>query len=324
MNILDRFFKGDKIALSKLISYVENQSPGYRKLLAQIYPKSGRAYRVGLTGPPGSGKSTIVDKITSLLVKENKKVGIIAVDPTSPFTGGALLGDRIRMQDLTTQDGVFIRSMATRGSYGGLATSTKEVSVVLDAFGKDFILIETVGVGQVELDVVNACDTTIVVFVPESGDSIQAMKAGLMEIADIFVVNKSDREGSKRIISELDMILDIRRKNGEWEYPILSIEAINNKGIDLLLAKIFEHKRFLTDNGVLEQHRKNQIKVDLKKILDLKMKELIDEKFLSSLDIAEIAERVYKGEDDPYSAGERILNQLKITHSLLMGEGKDD
>jgi len=312
MNVLDRFYKGDKIALSKLISYVENQSTGYRKLLAQIYPKAGRAYRVGMTGPPGAGKSTIVDKLTSLLIKEKKRVGIIAVDPTSPFTGGALLGDRIRMQDLTTRDGVFIRSMATRGSYGGLATSTKEVCLVLDAFGKDWILIETVGVGQVELDVVNACDTTIVVFVPESGDSIQAMKAGLMEIADIFVVNKSDREGAKRVISELDMILDIRRKKGEWEYPIVSTEAVNNKGIDLLLAKIFEHKKFISENGVLEQHRKNQIKGDLKKIIELKVKELLDEKILNSFDIDQIAERVYKGEDDPYSAGERVLNKVNL------------
>lgn len=315
MNVLDRFYKGDKIALSKLISYVENQSTGYRKLLAQIYPKAGRAYRVGMTGPPGAGKSTIVDKLTSLLVKDEKSVGIIAVDPTSPFTGGALLGDRIRMQDLTTRDGVFIRSMATRGSYGGLATSTKEVSLVLDAFGKDWILIETVGVGQVELDVVNACDTTIVVFVPESGDSIQAMKAGLMEIADIFVVNKSDREGAKRVISELDMILDIRRKRGEWEYPIVSTEAVNDRGIDLLLAKIFEHKKFISENGVLEQHRKNQIKGDLKKIIELKVKELLDEKILNSFDIDKIAEKVYDGEDDPYSAGERIFTKINTANS---------
>jgi LAO/AO transport system kinase len=312
MDILKRFFKGDKIALSKLISYVENQSPDYKKLLAQIYSKAGRAYRVGLTGPPGAGKSTIVDRLTSLLVKEKKRVGIIAVDPTSPFTGGALLGDRIRMQDLTTQDGVFIRSMATRGSYGGLATSTKEVCLVLDAFGKDWVLIETVGVGQVELDVVNACDTTIVVFVPESGDSIQAMKAGLMEIADVFVVNKSDREGAKRIISELDMILDIRRKKGEWGYPIVSTEAVNNKGIDLLFTKISEHKEFITDNGILEQHRKNQIKLDLKKIIELKVRELVDKRILKSFDIDEIAEKVYKGEDDPYSVGERALKEVNL------------
>jgi len=312
MNILERFYKGDRMALSKVISCVENQSPDYRKVLAQLYPKAGKAYRVGFTGPPGVGKSTIVDKLTALLIRNNKRVGIIAVDPTSPFTGGALLGDRIRMQDLTSLKGVFIRSMATRGSYGGLATTTKEVAIVMDAFGKDFILIETVGVGQVELDVVNACDTTVVALVPESGDSIQAMKAGLMEIADIFVVNKSDREGAKRIMTELDMFLDIRRKKGEWEYPIVSTEAVNNKGIDLLLSKISEHKEFIINNHLFEKHRKNQIKADIKKIVEHKIRDLIGEKILVSLNLDEMAEKVFRGEDDPYSAGERILNEVDI------------
>lgn len=315
MSILERFNQGDRIALSKIISYVENQSPGYRKVLAQLYPRAGKGYRVGFTGPPGSGKSTIVDKLTSLLVEEDRRVGIIAVDPTSPFTGGALLGDRIRMQDLTTREGVFIRSMATRGSYGGLATTTKEVTIVMDAFGKDYILIETVGVGQVELDVVNACDTTVVVLVPESGDAIQAMKAGLMEIADVFAVNKSDREGADRIKGELEMILDIRRKNGGWEYPVVSTEAVNDKGIDVLLSKISEHKEFIIGNHYFEKHRKSQIKADIKKIVELKIKDIIDEKVLSSLDLDELAEKVLRGEDDPYSAGERIFAQINLADS---------
>ena len=313
MTLLERFYQGDKIALSKIISYVENQSSDYRQVLAQLYPKSGKAYRIGFTGPPGAGKSTIVDKLTAFLVKDNKKVGIIAVDPTSPFTGGALLGDRIRMQDLTSQESVFIRSMATRGSYGGLATATKEVSLVMDAFGKDFILIETVGVGQVELDVVNACDTTLVILVPESGDSIQAMKAGLMEIADIFVVNKSDREGANRILTELEMILDIRRKQGEWEYPVIPTEAVNNKGIDHLLSKITEHREFITSHKIFEEHRKDQIKGDIKKILELKVRELVDSRILNSFDVDQIAEKVFRCEDDPYSAVEKVLKHLKIT-----------
>jgi LAO/AO transport system kinase len=313
MTLLERFYQGDKIVLSKIISYVENQSSDYRRVLAQLYPKSGKAYRVGFTGPPGAGKSTIVDKLTSFLVKENKNVGIIAVDPTSPFTGGALLGDRIRMQDLTNQESVFIRSMATRGSYGGLATTTKEVSIVLDAFGKDYILIETVGVGQVELDVVNACDTTVVILVPESGDSIQAMKAGLMEIADIFVVNKSDREGANRILTELEMILDIRRKQGEWEYPVIPTEAVNNKGIDQLLAKIAEHREFITSHKIFEEHRKNQIKGDIKKILELRVRELVDSRILKSFDVDQLAERVFRCEDDPYSCVEEVLKHIKIT-----------
>jgi LAO/AO transport system kinase len=315
MGILERFYDGDRMALSKMISFVENQSPDYRKVLAQLYPKTGKAYRVGFTGPPGAGKSTIVDKLTALLVNAGKRVGIIAVDPTSPFTGGALLGDRIRMQDLTNREEVFIRSMATRGSYGGLATTTKEVSLVMDAFGKDFVLIETVGVGQVELDVVNACDTTVVILVPESGDSVQAMKAGLMEIADVFVVNKSDREGARRIVTELEMILDIRRKQGEWEYPVVSTEAVNNKGIDALLSKILEHRKFIMDHHHFERHRKEQIKSEIRKIVETKIKDIVGEKVLVSLDLDQVTERVFQGQDDPYSVGERIMSRISITNS---------
>jgi LAO/AO transport system kinase len=315
MSTLERFYGGDRMALSKIISFVENQSADYRKVLAQLYPRTGKAYRVGFTGPPGAGKSTIVDKLTALLVNDQKSVGIIAVDPTSPFTGGALLGDRIRMQDLTNREGVFIRSMATRGSYGGLATTTKEVSLVMDAFGKDYVLIETVGVGQVELDVVNACDTTVVILVPESGDSVQAMKAGLMEIADVFVVNKSDREGARRIVTELEMILDIRRKQGEWEYPVVSAEAVNNKGIDILRSKILQHRKFIMEHHHFERHRKEQIKAEIKKIVEMKIRDIVGEKVLVSLDLDEVTERVFQGQDDPYSVGEKIMSRISITNS---------
>jgi len=312
MTTLDKFLRGDTAALSRVISFVENQSTDYQKLLARLYPKSGKAYKIGFTGPPGSGKSTLVDKLVCKLSRKGKRVGIIAVDPTSPFTGGALLGDRIRMQDLAVSKDVYIRSMATRGSFGGLATTTKEVALVLDAFGKDFVIIETVGVGQVELDVANTCDTIVVVFVPESGDSIQAMKAGLMEIADIFVVNKTDREGSDRIITELESILDLKREKNEWEYPVVATQAVNDVGIEELWSRVSAHQKFISENGILQQKRKDQVKVELKEIIENKIKKALEEKMLSSLDLEKTVERVLKGEDDPYSAGERFLEEANF------------
>ena len=255
MSVLDKFYKGDSVALARVITHIENREPQTDRILAELYPKTGHALSIGVTGPPGAGKSTLVDKLCAMFTDQNKSVGVIAVDPTSPFTGGALLGDRIRMQDLTANKDIFIRSMASRGSSGGLAVATSEIIKVMDAFGKDIILVETVGVGQVELDVAEACDMTIVVLVPESGDSVQALKAGLMEIADIFCVNKADREGSGRIVSELNMILDIKRDQSGREFHVIATEALNNVGLDRLMEKIGSEWERLKSGDNFPKHR---------------------------------------------------------------------
>ncbi len=222
---------GDRLALARLITRVENRMPGLAEIMRSIQPRLGRAHVLGVTGPPGAGKSTLVDRLTARLRAEGASVGVIAVDPSSPFTGGAVLGDRIRMQAHTLDPGVFIRSMATRGSLGGLAAATGDVIKLMDAFGFPWILIETVGVGQTELDIVRQADTTVVILVPESGDSVQAMKAGLMEVADIFVVNKADRDGAHALMAELRFSAhlhyssSVSAKDIEWEIPVLAAQA---------------------------------------------------------------------------------------------------
>jgi len=258
--LLEKFFSKDRVALARMISRVENDQSITDSVLDQVFKNVKGAYRIGITGPPGAGKSTLVDGLTTLIRKKNRSVGVIAVDPTSPFTGGALLGDRIRMFSNQGDQDVFIRSMATRGNLGGLAYSTQEAADVMDAFGFDIVIMETVGVGQSELDIIEAADSVIVVLVPESGDSIQAMKAGLMEISDIFVLNKSDHENADQAFVELNSILSLKTTKDEWKLPIVKTVAHQIQGLDELMKEIDSHQSYLKAEKRLQKKRRNRIR----------------------------------------------------------------
>jgi LAO/AO transport system kinase len=267
-SVVDLVLQGDRRSIARAISHVENDFEDSTQLLQSLYKHTGRAYRVGITGPPGAGKSTITNKLAKLYRTRDLKVGIIAVDPTSPYTGGALLGDRVRMTDVELDDGVFIRSMASRGSLGGLSKKAREAADILDAAGFDVILMETVGVGQSELDIAGAADTTIVVLVPESGDGIQAMKAGLMEIADFFVLNKSDRPGADQAVMSIKLILGFRpHDESTWIVDVIKTEANQGKGIEEVAAQIKNHREFL-ERGGLERRRRARLEHRVREIVE--------------------------------------------------------
>lgn len=266
-DLVTRTLAGERVPLARALSWVENEAPGAVALLDACFARSGRAFRIGVTGPPGAGKSTLVTRLAKEYRARGLTVGIVAVDPTSPFSGGALLGDRVRMGELSGDDGVFIRSMATRGSLGGLAVHTAQVCDVLDAAGFDRILIETVGVGQSELEVAETADSTAVVLVPESGDAVQAMKAGLMEIADVFVINKADREGAERAAFAIRSALELRAPTSTWAIPVEQTVASTGQGVDTLVDRFEAHLAFLAETGGLEQRRTHRLERRLRDLL---------------------------------------------------------
>ncbi len=303
--------KNERRSVARSISIIESNSLRSSELLKKIYSNVGSAYRIGITGPPGAGKSTITNQLTKYFRKQNKKVGIIAVDPTSPFTGGALLGDRIRMSEIGQDAGVFIRSMATRGSLGGLSKKTNDAADILDAAGYDFIILETVGVGQSELDIAEAADTTVVVLVPESGDAVQAMKAGLMEIADFIVVNKSDRPGAEQAVSALQTILMMREHDSNsWIPNIISSIASENKGIQKIADEIERHKNYLVSSNKFLARRERRTRTRIKEIVEDKIRSMLwDEPGKSSLDSS--LEKVVLGNLSPYHIAEEIIENFK-------------
>ncbi len=294
--------------LSRLITQIENELDDWQSKLAALYQKAGRSIRIGITGPPGAGKSTIVNAMTHLFLAAGQDVAIVAVDPSSPFTGGALLGDRVRMNEFPTDGSVYFRSMATRGARGGLAAATSNVTVVYDAFGFPITLIETVGVGQVELDIIDACDVVVVVLVPESGDSVQTMKAGLMEVGDIFLINKADRPGAERLAAELKLTLDVRKeKPGGWRPHIIPTEATTRKNVDQVMTGIDEYLTWARSNGEFDRHRKAQIeRMILSSVRGRFERDFLD-KIGGTESLRQAVESVHSRKADPWGAADTLF-----------------
>lgn len=339
-DLLSRFREGRVIGLARAISVVEDERDGFQDLLHTVMASGPTAKRVGFTGPPGAGKSSLVAAAATAYREADEHLGVVAVDPTSPYSGGALLGDRIRMNDIATDPGIFIRSMATRGSLGGLATTTKEVVDLMDGFGFDRVLVETVGVGQTELEVTAAADTVVVVLVPESGDAIQAMKAGLMEIADIFVVNKADRPGAARLVKELRQALHLRAGNAMkdipahhgvdlgramkkerttdapaltadgWSVPVLKTNALTNEGVEELLQTVEDHRAWLLESGQLEERRRARAEGRIRDVVDRELRRVAWSSGRANALLQQGVGDIAEGRGTPYSAARGILAEL--------------
>jgi LAO/AO transport system kinase len=301
-DLVPRILARQPRALGRAISILEDGGDAQRELIRRVYPATGKAKVVGVTGPPGAGKSTLVDRLARLCRTRGETVGIIAIDPTSPFTGGALLGDRIRMQALYTDPGVFIRSMATRGAMGGLARASRDAVDLLDAAGFDWVLVETVGVGQDEVDVVRTVDTVVMVTVPGLGDDIQAIKAGILEIADVFVINKADREGVERTARDLEMMLSLG-EHGAWLPPIVKTVAVREEGVERVLAAIERHREHLVASGEIELRRRSHLRLRVETILKERVVAAADH----ALGVDREVERGYDQRLDPYRVADRLF-----------------
>ena len=312
MDLVQKILQGDIRAAARLMSMIENATQGAIPALKALYPHTGKAYVVGVTGPPGSGKSTLVDGITEELRRLDKAVGIVAVDPTSPFTGGAILADRIRMQRHSLDPGVFIRSMATRGHLGGLARATNDVVDILDAAGKDYVIIETVGVGQDEVEVVKAAHSSLVVAVPGLGDEIQAIKAGIMEIGDLFVVNKADRDGADKTVTEIEMMLHLGMPTEGWQPKVLKTAAVKGEGIAELTRAILEHQAFMQTEEGRRQKGKERSRWVFWELLREQVTGRVVEKVVGNGTLDRLIERIAARETDPYSAVEEILRKVGL------------
>ncbi|SUP44968.1 methylmalonyl Co-A mutase-associated GTPase MeaB [Veillonella criceti] len=313
MDLVKELLNGSRLALARAITAVESEYDDAIDIMKAIYPKTGRARILGITGAPGAGKSTLTDKVVKQYLQQGKKIGIVAVDPTSPFSGGAILGDRIRMNDLTLNENVFIRSMGTRGSLGGLSKKTSDVVKLMDAFGMDLVIIETVGVGQSEVDIVKNADSTLVVLVPGLGDDIQAIKAGILEIGDVFAINKADRDGCDKLNVEIEMMLDLDSRELKWRPPIKRTIASKDVGVDELVEALDEHFEFLEDSEELAVRRKDRTRDEIIAMINEQIGRRVANVVVNSDEFTNQVNAVNQRENDPYTVVNKVLaDVLKI------------